>query len=65
MPRSSRGSSRRAIQDMGSIEPELLDWKRPIRNLHCGSNAEQLLPGIDQIQGLRAAKPWNRKRGSA
>jgi hypothetical protein len=65
MPRSSRGSSRRAIQDMGSIEPELLDWKRPIRNLHCASKALQLLPGIDQIQGLRAAKPWNGKRSSA
>jgi hypothetical protein len=45
------------------IEPELRDWKPPIRHLHWGSKTPQFLPGIALIRGLRAAKPWNRKRG--
>jgi hypothetical protein len=38
-----------------SIKLKLSDRKWPIRLHHCGSKAPQLLPGIDLIQGLRAA----------
>ena len=48
-----------------ALKPKLRDWKWPIRHPHCVSRAPQLLPGIDLIQGLRVAKPWKRKRGSA